>query len=120
MEAPHADALAYPVPKNMYARRIPTPGPGFDSTRNRSDLPLSSVCWMPRGTRTPLPMALLRKSTLAGSTMTLISGRRWLVASHETASPSTALIWVTSGARLLSWVSGPSVSCFRPGVAAYG
>ena len=45
-----------------------------------------------------MPIALLRNSTLAGSTMTLITGSRLLSASHPTMFPSHVLIWETTGA----------------------
>ena len=68
MIAPGALALAMPTPKNVNASRMPRPGPGFASMRNRIDLPVSSDCWMPSGVNTPWLIALLRKRILPGST----------------------------------------------------
>src|SRR4028118_1544399 len=74
--APGAEALVMPRPKTVYASRIPSPGPGLVSTIKSMDLPASLACSMASGARTPWFMALFRKSTFAGSTMMLTSGRR--------------------------------------------
>ncbi len=47
---------------------------------------------MPSGVNTPWLMALLRNSTLAGSTMIETSGSRFRETSQSTAPPSTALM----------------------------
>ena len=35
--APYEVAFAVPLPKIMYANKIPIPGPGFDSIANKID-----------------------------------------------------------------------------------
>ncbi len=98
MIAPGALALAMPTPKNVNASRMPRPGPGFASMRNRIDLPVSSDCWMPSGVNTPWLMALLRKRTLPGSTMIDTSGSRPASTSQFTAASSPLLTNSTAGA----------------------
>ena len=67
---------------------MPRPGPGFDSIMNRIDLPLSAASATPSGPSTPWLMALLRNSTLAGSTMTDASGSRlWLTSLRRRGRP---------------------------------
>jgi len=85
MNAPGAAARAAPSPNTAQARRIPAPGPGFVSMRNRIDLCAPSLASMvPTGVNTPWLMALLRNSTLAGSTRMLIRGRMCAETSQST------------------------------------
>src|SRR4028119_1366669 len=88
--APGAEALVMPRPKTVYASRIPSPGPGLVSTIKSMDLPASLACSMASGARTPWFMALFRKSTFAGSTMMLTSGRRPAFTTALTPAPRTS------------------------------
>ena len=74
--APGAVCFAVPFPKNMNASRIPRPGPGFASSKNRIDLPASVACSIPRGPRIPWLIALFKNKTFAGSMKILASGNR--------------------------------------------
>ncbi len=68
------DARTASGPNSMNATRMPRPGPGFVSIMNRIDLPSASDCAAPSGVNTPWLMALLRNSTLPGSTKIDASG----------------------------------------------
>ncbi len=72
--APGAVDLEEPFPKNIYASKIPSPGPGFASTKNRMDLPALAACSIPIGLKMPWLIALFRNRTFAGSTKTLAIG----------------------------------------------
>ena len=72
--APGADCRILPRPKNQQASSTPSPGPGFVSSRNMIDCPVSRACSMPIGEKMPWFRALLRNSTLDGSTRSDTSG----------------------------------------------
>ncbi len=74
--APGAEPLALPLPKNVKANKTPRPGPGLDSSKNKTDLPALAACWIPNGTKIPLPIALFRNKTLAGSIKILAKGNK--------------------------------------------
>ena len=44
--APGAEPLALPLPKNVKANKTPRPGPGLDSSKNKTDLPALAACWI--------------------------------------------------------------------------
>lgn len=95
--APGADALAAPRPNTMNANRIPRPGPGLASNRNRTDLPVASAWVVPSGVSTPWLMALLRKSTLAGSMKIEVSGSRSCPTRKSTPWPAPRVKADTTG-----------------------
>ena len=97
MIAPGADGRSESGPKNMKASSRPRPGPGFDSTMNRIDLPVAVAWAAPSGDRTPWLMALLRNRTLAGSTKIDASGSRWASTSAWTPLPSHFTSTSTTG-----------------------
>ena len=97
--APGAEALAAPFPKSMKASRMPRPGPGLASSRNRIDWPVACDCARPSGVRTPWLIALLRNRILAGSMSTEVSGSRPLFTSTCTPAPIAVLTPVTTGLR---------------------
>ena len=74
------------------------PGPGFASSRNRIDWPVSAASCVPNGVSTPWLMALFRKNTFAGSMMMLVSGSRFVSTSQFTAPPSSVMRPLTSQA----------------------
>src|SRR5664279_5577848 len=89
--------LARPVPKIEYANNTPSPGPGFASSRNRIDLPVS-VAWLtPSGVSTPWLMALFRNSTFAGSMMMLANGNRLCAINQSIPLPNAFEIPSTAG-----------------------
>src|SRR4028118_1935154 len=90
--APGAEALVMPRPKTVYASKMPSPGPGFVSTMKSMDCPASLAWSMASGARTPWFMALLRKSTFAGSTMMLTSGSRPALTPPVSPGPGAALM----------------------------
>ena len=49
MIAPGAEDFAAPFPNNVKANKIPKPGPGFASNKNRTDFPASAACSIFRG-----------------------------------------------------------------------
>lgn len=98
MIAPGAVERAMPTPKKVKASRMPRPGPGFASSRNRIDLPESSTCAAPSWSSTPWLMALFRKKTFAGSMMTLASGRSECWTRKSTAAPRPFAIALKIGA----------------------
>ena len=74
--APGADCFAFPLPKNIYARRTPKPGPGFVSSKNRTDCPVFAACSTPNGPKIPWLIALFKNNTFAGSMKILASGSK--------------------------------------------
>ena len=75
--APGADwRVLASLQKKQYARRTPRPGPGLASSMYMMERPVASACAMPMGVKMPWLMALLRKSTLAGSMKMASSGMR--------------------------------------------
>ena len=64
---------------------------------NRMDLPSSAACSVPMGVNTPWLMALLRNSTLAGSTSTAVRGSRLWSTRKPTPAPSTSVIFTQAG-----------------------
>lgn len=76
MAAPGAELFDLPLPNKVKASKIPSPGPGFDSIKNKTDLPTCAACWIPNGTKIPLPIALFKNKTLAGSIMMLANGSK--------------------------------------------
>ena len=78
------------------------------------DLPVSWTSAVPRGVSTPWLMALLRKSTLAGSIRIEVSGSRPASVMALTPSPSTSAIQVRIG--LIA--KKPNVARMKPQIPA--
>ena len=95
--APGAVARRDLEPKNQKASSTPRPGPGLDSTMNRMERPTSLASAAPSGESTPWLMALLRNSTLAGSTTTEAIGSRFALTSAWTPLPSRVTRNSTTG-----------------------
>ena len=95
--APEEDARSDLGPNSMNAVSRPRPAPGFDSTMYRIDLPVSATSIAASGVKMPWLIALLRNSTLPGSTNSEASGSRFAATSQFTPSESTPTMPATTG-----------------------
>jgi hypothetical protein len=95
--APGVEARSARGPKNMNASSRPRPGPGFDSSMNRIERPVSSDCAVPSGVSTPWLIALLRNSTLPGSMISEASGSRLWSTSQPTPLSAQPIRPLTTG-----------------------
>ena len=83
--APGAEARAAPMPKNVNASRIPRPGPGLASRRNRIDDPSSAACWMPERRQHAVVDRVVEEQHLRRLDETMVSGSRSSSTSQFTA-----------------------------------
>ena len=97
MIAPGADDFADPLPKNVKANKIPRPGPGFASSKNKIDLPLVAACSVPSGVKVPWLIALFKNSTFPGSMKTFASGKRFALTIASTPFDNKCEIISTTG-----------------------
>src|SRR5699024_8043459 len=94
---PGAELFDAPFPKIEKASKIPSPGPGFDSSRKRTDFPASFACSTPIGPRTPWLIALFKNRILAGSIIILVKGSNPAFIITSTPAASAELTLSTPG-----------------------